>query len=85
VTAFKYWTDPVDATNDPKPNMITDGALNTPAPWVPVTKAGCDVGGVGTANIELENTNTTASGDITKVFGNGSPELAEANADSQLA
>ena len=59
--------------------------LNTPAPWVPFTKAGCDVGGVGTANIELENTSTTASGDITKVFGTGSPEFTEANADSQLA
>src|ERR1700751_2211370 len=28
-----------------------------PAPWVPFTRAGCDFGGVSTANIELENTN----------------------------
>ena len=46
--------------------MITDGQKTTPAPWVPFTEAGCDVGGVGTANIELENTDRpTASGDIT--------------------
>src|SRR5437763_10590667 len=41
-TAFKYWTDLVDdssGTNDPLPNMVTDGQKNTPAPWVPVTRA----------------------------------------------
>jgi hypothetical protein len=85
VSSFKYWNDVVDATNDTKPNMITDGGLNTPAPWVPFTKAGCDVGGVGTANIELENANQSPSGDITRVFGNPSPEYTEAGADSQLA
>ncbi len=63
----------------------SDGQKTTPAPWVPFTRAGCDVGGVGTANIELENTNTTASGDMTKVFGMNSPEWNEANADSQAA
>src|SRR5438132_5428056 len=84
-SSFKYWTDPVDATFDPKPNMITLGGKNTPAPWVPFTRAGCDVGGVGTANIELENTNTSASGDITKVFGTGSPEFTEATTNPQLA
>ncbi|HEV2427331.1 MAG TPA: hypothetical protein VGS61_03815, partial [Acidimicrobiales bacterium] len=36
-----------------------------PAPWVPYTRAGCDVGDVATANVELENT----SADIPKVFG----------------
>jgi hypothetical protein len=84
-SSFKYWTDPVDATFDPKPNMITSGGKNTPAPWVPFTRAGCDVGGVGTANIELENTATNASGDITKVFGTGSPEFAEATTNPALA
>jgi hypothetical protein len=77
-SSFKYWTDPVDATFDPKPNMITFGGKNTPAPWVSFTRAGCDVGGVGTANIELENTATNASGDMTKVFGANSPEWNEA-------
>ncbi len=78
-SAFKYWTDQVDATADPLPNMITDGQKTTPAPWVPFTRAGCDVGGVGTANIELENTATNATGDMTTVFGNGSPEWTEAS------
>ena len=49
----------------------------TPAPWVPFTRAGCDFGGVGTANIELENTAV----DIPKVFGTDSPENAQLNAD----
>src|SRR3954469_9334514 len=82
-TSFKYWTNPVDPTNDPKPNMITDTGSTTPAPWVPYTRAGCDVGGVGTANIELENNGTTSTGDITKVFGNGSPEWNETVAHPQ--
>ena len=76
--SFKYWTDQVDATFDPLPNMVTDGQKTTPAPWVPFTRAGCDVGGVGTANIELENTATNATGDMTRVFGAGSPEWNEA-------
>jgi len=84
-SSFKYWTDSVDATFDPKPNMITSGGKNTPAPWVPFTRAGCDVGGVGTANIELENTATNATGDITKVFGTGSPEFNEASTNPALA
>src|SRR5262245_19187418 len=33
----------------------TGSARNAPAPWVPFTRAGCDVGGAGLANIELEN------------------------------
>jgi len=84
-STFKYWNDLVDATLDPLPNMITDGQKNTPAPWVPFTRDGCDVGGVGTANIELENTSTNATGDMTRVFGPGSPEWLEAQANPQLA
>jgi hypothetical protein len=78
-SSFKYWTDPVDPAADPLPNMITDGQLTTPAPWVPYTRGGCDVGAAGLANIELENNSTAAGGDITRVFGNGSPEWNEAN------
>lgn len=84
-SSFKYWTDVVDATNNPLPNMITDGQKTTPAPWVPYTRAGCDVGGVGTANIELENNSTSASGDMTRVFGVGSPEWTEAKTNPHLA
>ena len=50
----------------------------TPAPWVPFTRAGCDVGEVATANQELENTAV----DIPKVFGAGSPEDQQLNADT---
>jgi hypothetical protein len=83
-SSFKYWTAPVDPVNDTLPNMVTDTGKTTPAPWVPFTRAGCDVGGVGTANIELENASTAPTGDITKVFGQGSPEWNEAAANSQL-
>jgi hypothetical protein len=86
--AFKYWTDPVDdasGTADPLPNMVTDGQKNTPAPWVPYTRAGCDFGAVASANMVLENTGTGAFGDMTKVFGSGSPESAEATANPALA
>jgi hypothetical protein len=83
-SSFKYWTDAVDPARDPLPNMITDGQKNTPAPWVPFTRAGCDFGGVGTANIELENASTAPTGDITRVFGPGSPEFIEASTNSHL-
>src|SRR5581483_11987385 len=46
---------------------------NTPAPWVPFTRAGCNVGAVASANIVLENTGI----DIPTVFGAGSPEAQE--------
>jgi hypothetical protein len=78
-SSFKYWTDLVDPPNNTLPNMITDGQKTTPAPWVPFTRAGCDVGGAGIANVELENNSTTASGDMTRVFGVGSPEWNEAS------
>lgn len=84
-SSFKYWTDAVDPTRDPLPNMITDGQKNTPAPWVPFTRAGCDFGGVATANIELENASTSATGDITRVFGPGSSEFIEASTNAHLA
>ena len=44
---------------------------------MPFTRAGCDVGEVGTANQELENTAV----DLPKVFGANSPEVAQLNAD----
>jgi hypothetical protein len=69
-SAFKYWSDPTDATRDPLPTLVTSGQKNTPAPWVAFTRAGCDFGGVGAADMELENTTS----DVTQVFGTGSPE-----------
>src|SRR5919201_4562024 len=62
--------------------MITDGQKNTPAPWVPFTRAGCDFGAVSLANIELENTGTGTFGDMSEAFGVGSPEWNEAAASN---
>lgn len=56
------------STTDSAFNLITSTGTNTPAPWVPFARAGCDVGGFSIANMELENTSTTSAGDITKVF-----------------
>ena len=84
-TSFKYWTDLVDdatGTRDPLPNMVYDGQKNTPAPWVPYTRAGCNFGGVSTANIELENIGTGPFGDMSEAFGTGSPEWNDAVASN---
>jgi hypothetical protein len=62
---------PAFAKNPPAPDTIT------PAPWVPFTRAGCDVGNVATANMVLENTKV----DIPKVFGPNSPEAQQLAAD----
>ncbi len=76
--SFAYWTDPIFDPNtstptDTKFNMLTAGGKNAPAPWVPYTRAGCNVGQVATANTVLENIAT----DIPTVFGPGSPQAAE--------
>jgi hypothetical protein len=81
-SSFGYWTDPVDAVTG-TPNMVTPTGDVPPAPWVPFTRAGCDVGAVASANIVLENTGTGATGDVTKVFGTGSPQWNEALASSK--
>jgi hypothetical protein len=52
-----------------------------PAPWVPFTKAGCDVGEVGMSNTVLENIGI----DIPTVFGAGSPQAAEVAANPTKA
>ena len=83
-SSFKYWTDLVDdatGTQDSFPNMVTDGK-NTPAPWVPFTRAGCDFGAISLANIELENTGTGPFGDMSQAFGTGSPEWQDAVASN---
>ena len=84
--SFAYWTDPLfDPTTstptDTRPNMLTADGKNAPAPWVPFTRAGCNVGGVATANIELENIAT----DIPTVFGAASPEAAEVRSNPSQA
>ena len=84
--SFAYWTDGIfDPTNptppDPSPNMVTPEGLNAPAPWVPFTRAGCDVGVMGSANMVLEN----VAVDVPKVFGPDSPEAQEALSDPNKA
>jgi hypothetical protein len=76
--SFAYWTDPIfDPTTstptDTTYNMLTAQGLNAPAPWVPFTRAGCNVGSVATANTILENIAT----DIPTVFGANSPQAQE--------
>jgi hypothetical protein len=63
---------PATAHPAPAPDTIA------PAPWVPFTRAGCDVGNVAAANTVLENTAV----DIPKVFGPNSPEAQQLAADS---
>lgn len=77
--SFAYWTAPLfdpstSIPTDTTFNMLTAAGLNAPAPWVPYTRAGCNVGAAGTANIELEN----ISIDIPTVFGPNSPQALEA-------
>jgi hypothetical protein len=84
--SFAYWTDgifdPTTSTpSDTAPNMVTDTGKQAPAPWVPYTRAGCDFGAAGLANMELENTGP----DVPKVFGAGSPEAQEAMTDPDKA
>src|SRR5215469_7734318 len=79
-SGFTYWTDlsrdstynlisgPVDASH---PNGV-----NAPAPWVPFTRAGCDVGAAAAADMEIENTGV----DLSTVFGPGSPQTKDPNA-----
>lgn len=53
-SSFQYWTDIVNTTTDPSFFMVTPNGMNAPAPWVPWTRAGCNVGAVSIANMELE-------------------------------
>jgi hypothetical protein len=92
--SFAYWTDPIydytGANADTNYNLqyTADRAdvpnstnTNVPAPWVPYTRAGCNVGEVGMSNTVLENIAT----DIPTVFGAGSPQQQEAVANPAKA
>lgn len=82
-STFVYWTDKLNAdvssTGAPNPGADTSYVLvgqdgkNTPAPWAAYTKAGCDFGAIGIADMDLENTNS----DLATVYGTSSPEYAE--------
>ena len=83
-SVFSYWTG--GGVGDGFPQM--DYSANVPpsdptkatppAPWVPYTRDGCNVGGVSAVNMEMENVNP----DISNVFGASSPEEAQYSADS---
>ncbi|MGD0243585.1 MAG: hypothetical protein ABSB59_25160 [Streptosporangiaceae bacterium] len=78
------------AAHDTNPNMVyapvppataahtVTPSSTTPAPWVPFTRAGCDVADIATANQELENTTP----DIAQAFGANSPEEQQLKADT---
>ncbi|MGH3471326.1 MAG: hypothetical protein ACRDPG_04670 [Nocardioidaceae bacterium] len=79
--SFGYWTDPVDSYTtatglgpDHTPNLVDAPGSMAPAPWVPFTRAGCNVGEVALANLDIEN----AEPDVPLVFGQNSPEAKDA-------
>ena len=80
-STFEYWTDPLETTPVPIPVMVDQDGKVHPAPWVPFTRAGCDVGAFSVANIEFEN----IGGDINNVFGANSPEAMEAQSNPTKA
>jgi hypothetical protein len=85
-SSFQYWTNNVSATGTPTvPNMVQPDGSQVPAPWVSYTRAGCNFGAIAAADMELENTGTGATGDITNVFGVNSPQWNEAKANSAKA
>lgn len=61
-TAFAYWTA---SGGDGKPLMLADTGKMLPAPWVPFTRAGCDVGAVATTGLALMD----LAPDVSNVFG----------------
>ena len=66
-SSFLYWTSPSNTSvtlGDGLPNMLGQDGKTHPAPWVPFTRAGCDVGAFSVANIEFE----TIPGDLSTVF-----------------
>jgi len=77
-SSFLYWTG---LSADGNVQMINEKGKIAPAPWVPFTRAGCDVGGFSTANIEFES----IPGDVNTVFGPNSPEGQEAATNKTLA
>jgi len=77
-SSFTYWTDKLaDGTYE----MLDQQGHNAPAPWVPFTRGGCDVGAFSIANIDFENVTT----DIDNVFGPSSPQHSEAASNPNKA
>src|SRR5262249_33449959 len=79
-SSFQYWTDVVNTATpsaDPSFFMLTADGTNAPAPWVPYTRAGCNVGAASIANIELEN----VGGDVNTAFAANPTLLASLQAE----
>ena len=81
-SSFAYWTDMVNegTTASPieVPEMVDQAGNIHPAPWVPFTRAGCDVGAFSLNGLELESTGV----DVNTVFGNPSAEATEVATDA---
>jgi len=75
--SFFYWTNHISDLDpsalDTAYGMLSADGKNAPAPWVPFTRAGCDVGVFSSANIAIE----TPSFDVPFIFGPNSPEAQE--------
>jgi hypothetical protein len=75
--SFFYWTNHISdldpSSLDTTYGMLSGDGRNAPAPWVPFTRAGCDVGVFSSANIVIE----TPSFDVPFIFGPNSPEAQE--------
>ncbi|HWE56963.1 MAG TPA: hypothetical protein VG435_15745 [Acidimicrobiales bacterium] len=95
-SGFGFWTDPVSISTgsgttlktDPSQQFITPGsttgsAVNAPAPWVPFTRAGCDVGSVSATTMVLENQNSV--NDANAQPGGGSTGANLTTADEGLS
>ena len=84
-SSFAYWSDLINegtaASPVAVPQMVDQRGKVHPAPWVPFTRAGCDVGVFSAANMVFENT----TGDVDTVFGPTSPEHNENLANPTLA
>src|SRR5436309_163548 len=78
-SSFKYWTDTVDGANETLPNMVGDGGQTAPAPWLTYTHAGCSVGGVSAANIELENANAIVQSSLAAAAAAGATNIKVAS------
>jgi hypothetical protein len=77
-SAFGYWTS---LSDDGMPLMLGENGKTAPAPWVPFTRAGCDVGVFSMANMALQN----LTGDMVRVFGADSAEAREAASNEPAA
>jgi hypothetical protein len=72
-SGFTYWTA---KAADGQYNFTSAPNTNAPAPWVPFTRAGCNVGAAGMTGFVPENTKS----DLSTLFGANSPQTQDPNA-----